>query len=158
MEIKILGKNTIISKEEMRYMLNFFGDILLGKRLSKHIYLEVENTDFDDNNEMGYCNYTDYGYGKHREFTIELNRNLPYDQQVDTLAHEMVHVKQFARNEWKMYEKEGLYSWMGKRMYIPDNKYSERYRKLPWEKEAYLSEPWLAGFYQKHCNKNSLEW
>jgi len=157
MEIKIFGKNEIVSKEEMRYMLNFFGDILLGKRLARNIYLEVENNDLDDN-EMGYCHYTDFEYRKHREFVIELNRNLPYYEQVETLAHEMVHLKQFARNEWKMYEQDGLYSWMGRRIYVPDDKFSERYRKLPWEKEAYLSEPWLAGFYREHCENNELEW
>lgn len=158
MKIKIIGKNKIVSKEEMRYMLNFFGDILLGKRLSNNIYLEVENTDFDDDNEMGYCNYTDYDYPTHREFVIEINKNLSYHHQVETLAHEMVHLKQFARNEWKMHNREGVYSWMGKRMYIPEDKYSERYRKLPWEKEAYLSEPWLTSFYRKHCDKNDLSW
>ena len=158
MEIKIFGKNSIISKEEMRYMLNFFGDILLGKRLARNIYLEVENNSFPTSHEMGYCHYTDIDYRKHREFLIEVNKNLSYDEQVETLAHEMVHLKQYARNEWKVYQKDGLYSWMGKRMYISDDVYDEIYRKLPWEKEAYLSEPWLASFYYEHCHNNDLEW
>jgi len=160
MEIIVKGRNEIISKEEMKYVANFFGEILLGKRLARNIYLEIYNTDFGNFKEAGYCHYTDLDSRKPRDFWIEINNKMRYHEQVETLAHEMVHLKQFARGEWKQHEKYGQYTWMGRRMFIPDHLYDKKYEKkqLPWEKEAYLSEPWLAGFYREHCENNELVW
>ena len=66
----------------------------------------------------GYC------HGNTQDIEIEINRTISFDDQMQTLAHEMVHAKQFLRNEldgsnWK------------KRNY--DHR---EYNDQPWEKEA----------------------
>ena len=67
-----------------------------------------------------------------RDFEIEVDSRLPLRKMMETVAHEMVHVKQYARremNDWQY--KEVYYKWKGR--YIPD---STNYWDLPWEIEA----------------------
>jgi hypothetical protein len=155
MEVSVRGKNGILSKKEIRYIVRFFGNIILGKRLADNIYVEIQSQPMTWI-EMGFCSPFDYERNP-REFLIELNNSHPRNAQIETLAHEMVHVKQMARNEWKIYTDE-IHSWMGKKMHLPESKYQKKYFKLPWEKEAFLSEPWLCRFYEQHCKNNNLIW
>ena len=67
-----------------------------------------------------------------RDFEIEVDSRLPLRKMMETVAHEMVHVKQYARremNDWQY--KEVYYKWKG--TYVPD---STDYWDLPWEIEA----------------------
>jgi hypothetical protein len=74
---------------------------------------------------MGYCLETD----NNRTFEIELDRKLPLRKLMETLAHEMVHVKQYARRELHpVYD-----TWCGK-TYNPKK---VSYWDLPWEIEAH---------------------
>jgi hypothetical protein len=152
MEIMVRGKNDAVSRKELKYVLNFFGNILLGPRLGKNVSIDLYNCDLS-RHEMGFCNPTYWEYNRPRDFEILLNSNLPKDEQIVTLAHEMVHVKQYARNEWKVYD-DDIHRWRGKTIYMPESKY----KKMPWEKEARLSEPWLHQFYEQHCENNGLTW
>lgn len=66
----------------------------------------------------GYCLQID-----NREFEVEIDRRLEGDDFLTTIFHEMVHVKQGVRKEWKFNE--------------VSYKTDEEYRNLPWEVEAY---------------------
>ena len=66
-----------------------------------------------------------------RTFTIEANKTLGLRQLIMTLIHEMVHVKQFARNEMDDFRVNGRYRW--KSGSVPRN---VTYYDMPWEKEA----------------------
>ena len=69
----------------------------------------------------GFCMMAD----NNRQFEIEVSRELSLKDFVTALCHEMVHVKQFARNEWMI-------------------RSSGNYWDSPWEKEAYRMESTLA--------------
>jgi len=144
MKVSVRGQNSTLSKSEIRHMVSFFGNILLGKRLSDNIYVEVYNESYGLN-DMGFCNPIDFEERSPRDFEIFLNRNLCKHEQIITLAHEMVHVKQFALNEFKVFDNHE-YKWRGKRVRHPRKKH----RNLPWEKEAIASEPWLMHYYRKY--------
>ena len=75
----------------------------------------------------GYClRQTD------REFELEIDSRLTLRTMLETVAHEMVHVKQYARREMNDFAfKEVHYKWKGK--LVPD---STDYWDLPWEIEA----------------------
>ena len=91
---------------------------------------------------MGYCLETD----NDRTFEIELDKTQSMRNLLETLAHEMVHVKQYARNEMN-----GLATdrrW--KKCNVSD---SVGYWDLPWEKEAHRLEGKLA---QKVWDSNIL--
>ena len=77
---------------------------------------------------MGYCLELD----DNRTFEIEVDRSLTLRKLLETVAHEMVHVKQYARREMNDFAfKEVHYKWKGK--LVPD---STDYWDLPWEIEA----------------------
>jgi hypothetical protein len=80
---------------------------------------------------MGYCLELD----NKREFDIEIDRTQSMRKMLETLAHEMVHVKQFARRELHPANDE----WYGK-TYNPKK---VDYWDLPWEIEAHGRETGL---------------
>ena len=63
---------------------------------------------------------------------ISINKSLPYMRQMQALAHEMVHAKQFLRGELS-HNRKGAFTWKGvaKR---------SAYMDTPWEIEAYRME------------------
>lgn len=142
MVITVRGNNDILSKKEIKNALVFFGNELLGSRLSNNIYIELKNCDLPQN-DMGFCNPLEWDY-RPREFEILLNRTMNRKDQYETLAHEMVHVKQYARNEWKIYDGDN-YKWQGKKIYMPWSKY----KYMPWEIEAKKYEPILLRRYEE---------
>ena len=87
------------------------------------------------NEAVGYCTMTD----NNRTFEIEVDRKLNISELVTTICHEMVHVKQYARNEMNDGIIKGRARW--KNRYIPED---TNYWDLPWEKEAYRMEKKLA--------------
>ena len=77
-----------------------------------------------------------------RNFELEIEKKLSFDEMVKTLCHEMVHVKQYARNEMTDNAIKGVYRWRNR--YIKEN---TSYSKLPWEREAYRKQKTLAKSY-----------
>jgi hypothetical protein len=83
----------------------------------------------------GYCHSDPQGdatrIDRPREFEIEIHSKMPLRKVLETLCHEMVHVKQYARGE--LYESVRLakHRWQGK--YISNN---VDYWDQPWEIEA----------------------
>ena len=73
-----------------------------------------------------------------RNFNIELDKNLGIKDMVQALCHEMVHVKQYARNEMN----DGIVK--GKEGGRNNTSEDTNYWDLPWEKEAYRMEKKLA--------------
>lgn len=113
---------------------HFFAEQLLGKRLAKHIVLEIELVNKLD--VVGECINED-DHKNPRYFTINLKRQKDIEEMIKTLAHEMVHVKQYARNE------------LGKDLIASKNgtfKLSTRWKGEPWSpgrnEDAYYDSPW----------------
>lgn len=107
--------------------IDFFADALLTNQLKRHIIVHVR---FRKNMDcLGLTEVDDYNAsGKPREFILEINRNQSEEEIIHTLAHEMVHVRQYAYGELN---EEATY-WCGKQ-YAHDLKYHEQ----PWEIEAH---------------------
>ena len=115
----------------------FYGEVLLGKRMAKNIYLDIKLTKNLKKKEQayGYCHIVDHSLARPREFMIELDTSMKYtfDQILTWLAHEMVHLKQFVRGELCDYET-GRVQWKSR-------SYGRvHYNDQPWEKEAYRLE------------------
>lgn len=90
---------------------------------------------------MGYCLELD----DNRTFEIEADRTLPMRKLLETVAHEMVHVKQYARRELHP----STDTWLGK-TYNPKK---VSYWDLPWEIEAHGRE---CGLFVRWCEENDL--
>ena len=114
-----------------------YGEILLGKRMAKYIYLDIKLTKDLKKKEQayGFCHIVDDNLNKPREFMIELDASMRHSFKdiLTWLAHEMVHLKQFVRKELWDYES-GRVQWKSRtygKMHYDDQ---------PWEKEAYRLE------------------
>jgi hypothetical protein len=75
-----------------------------------------------------------------REYVVVIDTSLSTEQVIRVLSHEMVHVKQFVRGQYRTELKRGkmLHYWQGKR-YSYDNYYG-----APWEIDAASKEGLLA--------------
>ena len=106
----------------------FFAEQLISKKMLENIYLRIQ---FDKNlDEHGYASVEEYNdSGKPREFLIEISPLIGAKEILDTLAHEMVHIKQYVYGETN----EKLTRWKGEKINSDD----VDYYKHPWEIEAY---------------------
>ena len=134
----------------------FFADLLMDPRMVRNLNIEIEvRADLD---VQGEC-IDEEGTRNPRWFTIGL-RKQDLDEMIKTLGHEMVHVKQHAKNELSgghMIPTRGglkmLSKWKGE-LWRPRGK-EDAYYDSPWEIEAYGREVGLYQRYFQWKNKNA---
>ena len=115
-----------LSKSQLS-AIDFFADALLTKQLKKHIIIHVKFRKKMD--VLGLTEVDAYNSaGKPREFILDINRNQSEEEIIHTLAHEMVHVRQYAYGELN----EEATQWCGQQC-ARDLEYHEQ----PWEIEAH---------------------
>jgi hypothetical protein len=145
-EVTIVGK-----VEHKRYLKRYAKDILyhfFKDRIKRTVPITIKVVDYLDG-DWGWC------YGTRSEVTIELaravkgkknrKRRTRRDQLIETLAHELIHAKQFIRGEINQRN----LVWRGQRG--PYDCRRLAYRKTPWEKEAFGQEKELKQIYwDKH--------
>ena len=106
--------------------IGFFADKLLTKQLNRHIIVNVvfrKNLD-----HLGLTYVDDYNSsGKLREFTLEIYRDQIEEEILKTLAHELVHVRQYSIGDLN----EEATLWQGRLM-----ESNLAYDNQPWEIEA----------------------
>lgn len=148
MHITVTGVKTKAVETELKEAAAFFADILMDPRMVRNLNIEIEVSKTLD--VQGEC-IDEEGTRNPRWFTIGL-KNQKVAEMVKTLAHEMVHVKQHAKNELqggimvatrgglKMHSK-----WMGE-IWKPKRK-EDSYYDSPWEIEAYGKEVGLFNRY-----------
>ena len=114
-EIITYGIPKIVPKWDVDGAANFFADYLL-KNKSKNIYVEIFMIKKKD--LWGDCIPLQSGK-KPKEFKVSINPSLSYKNTIMTLAHEMVHVKQYHTGElfWTGYS----YNFHGNHYYEEDD-------------------------------------
>jgi hypothetical protein len=125
-------------KKHTKEMVYFCASVLMPRIKN----LEINVTLCKPKGALGYCLELD----NKKEFEIEIDKSLPLRRLLETVAHEMVHVKQYARRELHP-DIDGC--WMGK--VINPKKVS--YWDLPWEIEAHGRE---TGLFIRYCETNNL--
>ena len=113
---------------------------MIAELLPRFRTLDIEvvlRTFKEDEGAVGFCGMID---NKGRHFEIEIDKKLNINELVTTICHEMVHVKQYARNEMTdQCVQYGAATWKGRKV-NPKTTYYD----LPWEKEAYRLQDSLA--------------
>ena len=112
-----------------------------AKKLMPKMNLDITVNLCKPTGAMGYCCETD----DKRTFELEINKSQSLRALLETVAHEMVHVKQYARRELDPNKE----VWMGK-TYNPKD---VNYWDLPWEIEAHGRE---VGLFVRYCEENNL--
>ena len=138
MDLTIIG-STKKKRAAAEDMVWFAKDFLMPRIQNITIAVELVNNLAEKEGAEGWC--MDEG---EREFTITINASQELDDILETIAHEMVHVKQYARGEHAQLMTRGVYRW--KKEYFP---LDYPYKKQPWEKEAYKLEKVIMKAYKK---------
>jgi hypothetical protein len=140
--IDIKGKTKAMCKAEIKFATGFFAQYTMGTRLAKNLDIEIR---FENQGKLaeGYCSPID-AERRPRMFEIGINPKMTRRKTLMCLAHEMVHVKQYARGE--LINKLITAKWQGKD-YKLTNCY-EDYLNWPWEVEAYGRDRSLYLFYK----------
>ena len=124
-------------KKHVTSMVEFCIKTLMPRMRSLNVSVKLKNL----HDAMGYCLELD----NNRSFEIEVDRSLPLRKLLETVAHEMVHVKQYARRELHPVRN----TWCGK-TYNPKK---VSYWDLPWEIEAHGRE---VGLFVRWAEENDL--
>jgi hypothetical protein len=130
MDIRIFSRSKA-KKDVLEKLTKFYVEEL---NLTNSRYRLVVTTTTGLKKENGWNGYADKVTDD--LLLVVLDSRLSMVKMMYTLAHEMVHVKQFAKGQYKTEKsKNGKHKrfWMGKRVALP---YAER----PWELEAFKRE------------------
>lgn len=136
MELNITGPVTTKQREMIIRAVDFFLDKLMTRRLKNSLCIDLEMIKNLENKE-GVCGDATWEDDSVRpkDYTVRVHWNGKSDfaKTLETLAHELVHVKQFARGEMKDLLSVQKVSWNGKRY----DRAEVDYWDLPWEVEAH---------------------
>ena len=131
--IEVIG-GTISQRKHTRSMAEYCCKMLMPRMSTLDIEIKIRDFGKDDN--YGYALPIDDN-SQPRNFELEINKNVRLRRLLETVAHEMVHVKQYARGE--LYETvpfAGRHRWHGK--WLSDkSKHVINYWDQPWEIEAH---------------------
>lgn len=132
MYLRTSGIPSKISTNLCKKAVRFYAKELLGERLSSNIRLKLKfNNKELDKHYYGFCDWI-CDKPLPRNFTITIDPNLSKRMTLIVLAHEMVHVKQYARGELKDLIRSDKVKYLGE--VYDDERIS--YWSHPWEKEA----------------------
>ena len=130
----------------------FYAEKLMGKRLMSGLEITInlkKNLLSKEGNE-GSAIWEDDGY-RPREFTIELDTAVKIRNLLITLAHEMVHIKQWAKDEMYEYMNvAGMVRFKGEKVHMVITDYWD----YPWEIEAYGKQ---LGLFVRFCEHMGFE-
>lgn len=139
MYLKTVGKPAKVPMKLCKDALKFYGKLLLGSNLYHRVAITLEfDKSLSKTNEYAYCDWDDANH-KAREFTIAIDPKLGKRNMLLALAHEMVHVKQYAKGEMKDYVRSSKIKWQNQVIDSDDVDYWD----LPWEIEAHGREKGL---------------
>jgi hypothetical protein len=124
-------------RKRVQSIAEFCVETLMPRMRTLEVTIKLKNP----KGAMGYCLELD----SNREFELEIDRTQSLRKLLETVAHEMVHVKQFARRELHPSND----TWYGK-TYNPKK---VSYWDLPWEIEAHGRE---VGLFVRWCEANDL--
>lgn len=141
MKVIVTGSKDPFLEQELVTAAKFYGKELLSKQLLKHIRLEIILVSSIP--DLGNCCITYFNdWYKAREFEIQLRRKRSTKGTLQTLAHEMVHLKQFAKGELN----DEHTKWKGNKI----DAEAVDYHDLPWEIEASSYEYILYALYKEY--------
>lgn len=129
MNLRILGDNSKVSQKELKYAVQYMYEFLVPKDVYKETKVSLINV----NMPVRYCGSTTRTKGTTNTFRIKINRRLNKKQQLLTIGHELVHVRQYMLNELVELVGDGAIA-VYKEEFIDMN--SIKYNRLPWEIEA----------------------
>jgi|TARA_B100001094_G_scaffold333339_1_gene410890 hypothetical protein len=124
----------------------------------KNIVINIHIKNFGKDDTLGYCLPDDCADEQRpREFNIEINKSTRLRRMLETVAHELVHAKQFARGELYWSCVKGQNRWQGE--WLSNTKKAVKdYWDNPWEIEAHGRECGLFVRWAQQEKLSSRKW
>ena len=156
MILKVVNRPSKIEMKLLRKAAHWYAEKLFSTRLNKNvtIYLKFTKNLLKEQKSLGSCMWTEYN-DRQKEFEIELDADLSQKNILKTLAHEMVHVKQYATGQMKDYTRSHHIKWEGK-LFEDSESHNDDYWFYPWEIEAHGMEIGLYVLFRKHLKKEKM--
>lgn len=132
MNIRIKGKTDVLTQTELKEATKYMASLLMSNRLLRNIDITIKICHLED--LKADVEWLDEN-NRPKKFLIRISDSIRSRRSfIMSLGHELVHIKQMARNELKYCLDPGLtIKWMGK----PVNETSTHYHDLPYEVEAH---------------------
>lgn len=148
MEVRTIGRPKHVPVSLCKRAVRVFGEYLLGRRLADHVSVILEFSPKLDTSEY-YALCESVSVEAPRSFEISLAPSMKKREMIVAIAHEMVHVKQYARNE--------LRDTRGSRIKWKGEFFEEDidYWLSPWERECMGYEHGLYYMFNKMEKANS---
>ena len=131
-----------------------YAERLIGKKLLNTLYIDIKLVrNLTDKEGMeGSCIWDEWeAKSTPRSYTIELDSSVSLRNILINLAHEMVHVKQWAKDEMYEYTNTmGLVRFKGEKIHLEETDYWD----YPWEIEAYGKQ---LGLFVRFCEHMGFE-
>lgn len=139
--IEVRGKARKMCRAEIKFATAFFAQYLMGESLTRKLDIEVVLE--DQGMAEGHCSPLE-AEKRPKSFEIGINPKMARHKMLLCLAHEMVHVKQYAKNELQTDSHLALFK--GRPVLLRND--LESYLNYPWEIEAFGRERGLYLMYQ----------
>lgn len=146
MKVTLRSKNgaklSAFERRVIKLAADFYASRLMSKRLSDTIEIRVNlQQDYSKKEKILADVFpTDTESFRPKQYEINIDAGMTFKKILISLAHEMVHVKQWAKGELKFHERGNLVTFQKERYD------GSEYWESPWEIEAYGREP---GLWQK---------
>ena len=152
MSIDVAGKSKSICNSELKFATAFFAEYLMGARIAKNLDITLMVTNMKGIAD-GYCHPYEAGRNP-RMFELSVNATKSRKKILQILAHEMVHVKQYAKNELRSSGPTSA-SFAGKTYKLTTN--LEEYFNFPWEIEAFGREFGMNLIYSVYLKQENIK-
>lgn len=149
MQLSFVGEPDLIELDFCREAIRYFGKRLLSRRTYKSVKIKVVFATEGLEHSKATCAWNDRPRYS-RDFTIQVNPTLGSRTVLLSLAHEMVHIKQYATGELQDYLTNVHKSkWRGKIYYCYTDE--DYWLYSPWEFDAFGREIGLYKTFMESC-------
>ena len=148
MNVYITGGNKSL-RELAHSLVDYCADKMFSENLRNKLVLDIEfsKTLYKEDGILGEIDFEDSNH-KPKEFTMTVDTTVSKRRILETIAHEMVHMKQYAKGELVDLSRCGSIRWQDT---LIDSK--TNYWDLPWEIEAHGRE---LGLFIRWAEANDL--
>ena len=151
MRIRIYGTPQNVSRREVCKALRYYAGVLMSPTVVETLSIRVDfGTYHGCKGEMEWIDRPE----RPRRFRIGIRASLSREMALESLAHEMVHVKQYATGQMRDYLNDpDFVRWEGEAWVSDTDTLDERYWFAPWEIEARGWERGLSKMFQLTLKK-----
>jgi hypothetical protein len=150
MKVSVYSVPRKLDRKKIKKATQMIGQQILG-RLYPKVSVHVRFLKIHQNGAAAECFPID-DLVRPREFQINIDPRNSETEILEFIAHELVHLKQYAKEELYNYLIQSGIRWRGKRYDVGMGYDDYTYFKLPWEVEAYGMQKCLADIYRKSYN------